>query len=543
MSPASRNRVIPSEGRLNWGVVARPLGMLMAGLAIAMLGTGGIGLAMGSLEGAGHMGISAIAVALLAAVLLTLGRDTADQVVGRREALLIVTLSWLGLSVVGGLPFIIGADFSIPDAIFEAASGFTTTGATILPEIRERLNPALHFWRMLSHWLGGMGIVVLFVAVFPALGVGGKHLFRSEVPGPRSKGLAPRIRETSSVLWKVYLTLTLIEIGLLMFVARVPLFEAVVHALSTMGTGGFSTLNGSVAEFSAPSAANGLPADVNGLAVDLIILAFMVIAGMNFSLFYEAIRSPMRMLSDGLATRSPGRALQASLQAGGHLIRRAPSELFAHTETRVYLIILALASVVIALNIYSDHLHMGAALRYASFQVAAIMSTTGFGTADFEAWPTVAKMVLLSLYFTGGCAGSTAGGMKLIRVIILAKLIWVEMQRSFRPHLVLPVRVGKQAIRSETLVELFAFMGLYALTVAVGAASVALLDPVDGTTALMASLSCVANVGPGLGMVGPTDNFGFFSGASKLILSACMLLGRLEFLTILAIFAPGFRRS
>ncbi|MCB9746523.1 MAG: TrkH family potassium uptake protein [Alphaproteobacteria bacterium] len=363
------------------------------------------------------------------------------------------------------------------------------------------------------------------------------------MPGPRSKGLAPRIRETSSVLWKVYLTFTLIEIALLIGVAGVPTFEAVVHALSTMGTGGFSTLNGSVAEFSSPNAENGLPLGVNGLAVDLIILAFMIIAGMNFSLFYEAIRAPMQTLSDARRAHSLRRAGQLVLQASEQLLRRGPKEIVQHTETRVYLSIVAVATVIIALSIFSDHDGIGPALRYASFQVAAIMSTTGFGTADFEQWPTVAKMVLLSLYFTGGCAGSTAGGMKLIRVIILVKLIWVEMQRSFRPHLVLPVRVGNQAIRSEALVEILAFMGLYALTVAVGAVTVALLDPVDGTTALMASLACVANVGPGLGMVGPTDNFGFFSGASKLVLSVCMVLGRLEFLTILALFAPGFRRS
>ncbi|MCB9762392.1 MAG: TrkH family potassium uptake protein [Alphaproteobacteria bacterium] len=508
MRPDARSRRAP-EGGLNLPVIARPVGLLLGVLAAAMVLTAGVGVVMGSPEGAGHMGISAALVGAVAFVLAAvLGRGAENMPLDRRSALVIVTVAWVALGLLGGLPFMVGAAFGPADAIFEATSGFTTTGATILPEINERLNPALHFWRMLSHWLGGMGIVVLFVAVFPALGVGGKHLFRGEVPGPRSKGLSPRIRETSSVLWRVYLLLTLVEIVLLATLGRLPLFDAVTHALSTMGTGGFSTLNGSIGEYST------MP-EVNGLAIDLIITAFMVIAGMNFSLFYEAVRK------------------------GGEGLR----VILRHTETQVYIGIVVMATVLIGLSIRGDVGSLPAALRYSSFQVAAIISTTGFGTADFEQWPTFAKMVLLSLYFTGGCAGSTAGGLKLIRVIILVKLIWVEMQRSFRPHLVLPVRVGNQAIRPPVLVEIMAFMGLYALTIAAGAALVALIDRVDGTTALMASLACVANVGPGLGMVGPTDNFGFFSGASKLILSVCMILGRLEFLTVLALFAPGFRRS
>ena len=499
--------------------VAWPVGLLLGVVALIMLLSAGVGLLAGSVEGAWHMVTSAGITAALAGGLLVLGRHRERRAVDRREALLIVSISWVTLSVVGGLPFQLGADFSMADAIFESTSGFTTTGATVLPEIRERLNPALHFWRMLSHWLGGMGIVVLFVAIFPALGVGGKHLFRTEVPGPRSKGLSPRISQTSLRLWWTYFGITAL-IGALLLAAGLPPFEAITHAFSTLGTGGFSTMNGSIAGLRDEL---GLSA-VQAVAAEWIIFLGMVLAGMNFGLFYDAWR-------------------------------RGPRVLLRHSETRVYLGILAAAGLLIGASLLPSRLDAGMrffpalheALRDALFQVAAVASTTGFGTDDFELWPTFAKMLLLGLYFTGGCSGSTAGGMKLIRWIILLKATAAELRRSFRPHLVVPVRVGRQVISAQHMVEILAFTALFLVTVAAGAAAVALLQslarsPIDGTTAVMASLACVANVGPGLGMVGPTDNFGFFSGASKLVLSACMLLGRLEFVTVLALLVPSFWR-
>ena len=476
--------------------MARPVGLLMVGVALTMAVSGLVGVAMGSVEGALQMAGSAALVGLLAGVSLWVGREASLEELDRREALLVVTISWVSLCVVGGLPFVIGADFTHADAIFESTSGFTTTGATILPEIEERLNPALHFWRMLSHWLGGMGIVVLFVAVFPALGVGGKHLFRSEAPGPKTKGLSPRIRESASVLWKVYLAFTVVEASAL-FLAGLSPFDAITHAFSTMGTGGFSTMNGSIADF-------------DNVWVEMLILVFMVVAGLNFGLIPEALK-------------------------------RGPAVLWRDTQTKVYLGILAVVTLLCAAALAGDH-GVANGLRFAGFQAASIMSTTGFGTADFEAWPSVTRMLLLGLYFTGGCSGSTAGGMKLIRVIILVKAAVAELKRSFRPHLVEPVRVGRSAVSSPQLVGILAFMGLYVLTVGVGAVWVALVEQTDGTTSVMASLACVSNVGPGFGLVGPTDHFGFFTGPTKLVLSALMLLGRLEFFTILAMFTPGFWR-
>ncbi len=475
---------------------ARPLAYVVFGLAVAMLGSGGVGLAMGEPRGAGRMALSAALVGIVAFGLLLVGRERVE--LDKRGALLVVVLSWVATCLLGAIPFVVGAGLQPAEAIFESTSGFTTTGATVLPEIRERLDPALHFWRMLTHWLGGMGIVVLFVAIFPALGVGGRHLYRGEAPGPRTRDSAPRIRQAAGVLWRVYLALTVLEIGLLLACGLAP-FEAVVHALSTLGTGGFSTFNGSVGE-------------LDSVAAEGVILVFMVLAGVNFALWPEALK-------------------------------RGPRVFLQHTETRVYLGMIAGISVLIALVLLPDKHSVGEALRHSTFQVAAIVSTTGFGTDDFEVWPTFAKLLLLVLYFTGGCAGSTAGGMKLIRIIVVVKASWAAIRRSFRPHLVLPVRVDRQVFNDRALGEILAFLTLWIGTAGLGAVGVALMESgVDGTTAVMAAIACVANVGPGLGLVGPTDHFGWLSPGSQYLLSTCMLLGRLEFLTLFALLTPSFWR-
>jgi len=473
------------------------MGLVLIGAAVAMCAAAMVGLAMDSPEGARDMGISAAAVAVLAGIALALGRRAHLEAISRRNALLVVALCWGSLCLVGGLPFLIGADFRVSDAIFESTSGFTTTGATSLPEIEDRLNPALHFWRLLMHWLGGMGIVVLFVAILPALGVGGKHLYRSEVPGPRKRGLSPRIRESASFLWKVYVVLTCVEIVAL-WLAGLPLFEATTHAFSTVATGGFSTQNASAGGF-----------DLAG--VEWIITLFMIIAGMNFGLFHDALR-------------------------------RGPAVFWRDAQTRAYLGILGCVAAVIAVVLVIDGNAAPEAARDSAFQTASIMTGTGLGTADFEEWPSVTRMLLLGFYFTGACSGSTSGGMKLSRVMVLVKAAVAELRRSFRPHRVEPVRVGRAAVDPATLGRILAFMGVYVLAVGLGAIWVALVEGVDGTTSLMASLACVSNVGPGYGLVGPTDHFGFFSGPTKLVLSSLMLLGRLEFLTILALFTPGFWR-
>ena len=475
---------------------ARPLGFLQIVLGATMVACG----LLGKLFQEGWSGVDALGLAALvtigAGVLLIFVSAPSDTgKLSRREALLVVGLGWLMAGLFGGLPFVFGAGFTFHDAIFEATSGFTTTGATIMTRIEGQLDAPLHLWRLLTHWLGGLGLVVLFVAIFPALGVGGKHLFRSEVPGVRPKGLVPRIRETSSVLWRIYLAVTVLEMALLLMAGLSPL-DAIGHAFSTMGTGGYSTLDRSVGGF-------------ENLAVEMIILVFMLVAGSNFGLFYDATRRGWRAI-------------------------------IRDTEFRVYVGIFALATVAVALDIWVQKGSIAEAFRYGSFQVAAVMTTTGFGTDDFELYPTFSHVVLISLYFIGGSAGSTAGGMKVIRVVVLAKALAAEVQRNWRPNVVAPVLVGGRPYSAEVIVEVAACCAVFLATFMAGGVLVALLDPVDLTTAFMASLACVANVGPGLGLVGSTDNYGFFSPAVKMILSVIMVLGRLEFFTLLALLNPGF---
>ncbi len=492
----SRRRITPQQLRLLTGA-ARPLGTLLMVLAAFMLGTALVGRAFAdSWDGVGAMGLSAAITAGSGVALRWGSRKASKEDLGRRHGLLVVALAWVAMGLFGGLPFVLGADFPLHDAIFEATSGFTTTGATILGEIELRLSQPLHLWRLLTHWLGGLGLVVLFVAIFPALGVGGKHMYHSEVPGPRGKGLVPRIRDTSKALWRIYLLITVAEILLLVLVGMAP-FEALAHAFSTMGTGGFSTRNASIAGF-------------DNVGAEMVIVLFMVVAGVNFGLIFEATRN------------------------------RSWRLLLRSTELRVYLGFYAVVVAIVALNIWPIHQSLLQALRFSSFQVAAVVSTTGFGTDDFELYPTLSRTLLVICYFVGGSAGSTAGGMKVIRIIIIVKVLLVELRRAHRPKLVAPVMVDGRSYAPSAIMEVFAFVTAYLLTFVLGAVLVALLDPVDLTTALMASLACVANVGPGLGLVGPVDNYGFFSPASKLVLSALMLLGRLEFFTLLALLNPRF---
>lgn len=495
-SSLSRRRVTPQQLRLLTGA-AKPLGSLLVVLAAFMVGTAVLGRAFADdWAGVGAMLGSALITGGCGVLLHWLGGRAGKADLGRRHGLLVVALAWAAMGTFGGLPFMLGADFPLHDAIFEATSGFTTTGATILSEIELRLSQPLHLWRLLTHWLGGLGLVVLFVAIFPALGVGGKHMYHSEAPGPRGKGLVPRIRDTSKALWRIYLLITVAEILMLVLVGMGP-FDAIAHAFSTMGTGGFSTKNASIAGF-------------DNVGVELTIVLFMVLAGVNFGLIFEATR------------------------------KRSWRLMLRSTELKVYLGFYALVVAVVALNIWPMKASLLQALRYASFQVAAVISTTGFGTDDFELYPTLSRTLLVICYFVGGSAGSTAGGMKVIRIIIIVKVLMVELRRTHRPKLVAPVMVDGRSYAPSAVMEVFAFIAVYLLTFVAGAILVALLDPVDLTTALMASLACVANVGPGLGMVGPVDNYGFFSPASKLVLSGLMLLGRLEFFTLLALLNPRF---
>jgi len=487
-------------------MTARPLGLLLLVLAGAIAACGVLGFlanpelgwdANQTQEGFGHM-LTSAGITAVAGVLSLLASWRVPTNIGRREALFVVSVIWIAMGIFGAVPFVIGAQMSWADALFEAFSGLTTTGGTILSDIEQRLTAPLHAWRMATHWLGGLGIVVLFVALLPGLGAGGKRLFLSEAAGPQTGGIAPRIRDTAKALLWIYLTITCVEMVALKLVGM-PWFDAVTHSMSTLGTGGFSTKNGSIGEY-------------NSLGIEMVILVFMLLAGVNFGLFHRAKTEGLRVF-------------------------------WSSAEFRLYLLLFGGATVIITTDMLLSSTHgMGEALRYSSFQVAAIMTTTGFGTADFEEWSTVSRMLLLTLYFCGGMAGSTAGGMKLIRIMIILKVVVHEIKLGIRPNLVTPIRVGESAIHEGIVRSTLAYALIFMGTVMAGAVAVAALDPVDITTAFMASLACVANVGPGLGAVGPTDNFGLFSDASKMVLSFCMLLGRLEFFSLLSLFVPSFWR-
>ena len=480
---------------MNFRTIAKLLGTLLCVLALSMLTALGWTFYYGE-AGTTWAFVAAAAVTLaVGGALYVYGRREVGSI-SRREALVVVTASWFLIGIFGGLPYLFDGAFTHPaDAFFETVAGFTTTGSTVLTEI-EALSYGLHYWRCLTHWLGGMGIIVLFIAIFPQLGVGAKHLFKSEVPGPITEGLKPKIKETASMLWKIYVGLTALE-AVLLFVAGMDVFNAVCHAMSTLATGGFSTKNGSVADF-------------DSVAIDLIITAFMFMAGINFGLYFLAIR---------------GRV----------------SALFKDVEFRVYVSVVALATVAIAINILSIHPNPLEALRYAVFQVVAIVTTTGFGTDNFDAWPPFSKMLLVLLMFMGGMAGSTAGGMKVSRLMVVTKAAWIQVYLTFRPAAVKKTKLGRSVMPDPIEKSILGFFVLFIAVFAFGSLFMASLglDVVTATTSVIATLG---NIGPGLARVGSIENFAFIPAVGKVFLSICMILGRLELYTVLVLFLPDFWR-
>lgn len=430
----------------------------------------------------------------------------------RREALLVVGVSWVITGLFGAMPFFLESlasdaitSFDNPvDALFESISGFTTTGSTVLTGNEFALvSKGLHFWRCFTHWLGGIGIVVIFVAVFPQLGVGGKVLFKSEVAGPITEGLKPKIRETGRTLFRIYLTLTLLCMVALM-AAGLPVFEAACHAVSTLGTGGFSTEASSVAGF-------------NSAAVDCVLTVFMILAGINFGLYFMVVR-------------------------GG--TKRAIRD----RELWVYLALLAIVTVVMAINIHGfdtpskpEDASIFSDLRYASFQVASIVSTTGFCTDDFNLYPNLSRMLFFALFFMGGMAGSTAGGLKTIRAMVLFKAARGQLVRTFRPQAVTAVKLGRRMIPADTVKEIHRHFLVYILLFVLGSLVMATMTD-DLETTLSVVIASLGNVGPGLGGVGAVENYAWFPAHGKLFLSGLMILGRLEMFTILVLFIPSFWR-
>ncbi len=417
------------------------------------------------------------------------------QEVRPKEGFMIVALGWIVFSAFGSLPYIIGNYIpSFTDAFFETMSGFTTTGATILTDI-EVLPEGILLWRSFTHWVGGMGIIVLGIAILPLLGVGGMQLFKAEVPGPIADKLTPRVTETAKILWGVYVLLSVIETILLML-AGMNLHEALCHTFGTMATGGYSTLNKSVGGF-------------NSAYIDYIIIIFMIIAGMNFSLHYRILKGNIK-------------------------------EVFVNRELQFYFAIIAFATLGIGIDTYiNNYSSILETLRYTLFQVVSIITTTGFGTADYEQWSISSQLILFLIMFVGGMAGSTGGGMKVMRIYLLFKFVYAEIVRLVHPQAIVPIRMGNISVSRDVMMNILGFFVLYMLIAAFSSLFLT-FQGLDIVTAIGAVAATLNNIGPGLELVGPTDNYAFLSGEVKWVLSGLMLLGRLEVYTVVILLAPSF---
>ena len=403
----------------------------------------------------------------------------------RIEGLGIVAATWLFVAAVGAVPYIwIG--FSPIDAMFESMSGLTTTGATVFTDFAS-IGRGVYFWRSLTQWLGGLGVIALFVAVLPRLAIAGRELFFAEAAGPTDEKLTPQLRQTALALWRVYGGLTVAQVAAL-WLAGMPLFDSVCHALTTLAAGGFSPHPQSIAGYANPT-------------IDWIIVIFMFAAGANFALQYRAVR--------------------------GSRVAIAQDE-----EFRAYAGVLAVATIFLTGALLQSGLAVGDAVRHAAFPTVSIATTTGYASADFQLWSDQARIVLLLLMFVGGCAGSAAGGPKVVRHVLMARLTFRELRRTLHPRAILPVKLGGRVVPEDTLREVQIFMLFYLLTFAVGTAIVVALGA-DLLTGITASIACLGNIGPGFGEVGPMASFAPLHPISKIVLTLEMWIGRLEVMTVL----------
>ncbi|MBR4867618.1 MAG: TrkH family potassium uptake protein [Clostridia bacterium] len=434
----------------------------------------------------------AIGGMLLCALPLMLLRPP-KTIFSARDGLAGVALIWLTMSAFGAVPFLADGHFgNYISCFFESASGFTTTGATVLAEI-ESLPKGILFWRSSTHWLGGMGILVLALALFPSIGERAQNLMAAESPGPTSEKLTARISTSSKILYIIYMGLTVFMI-IALLCTKMDLYDSVVTTLATAGTGGFAVLNNSIAGY-------------NNLASEIVITIFTALFGINFTVFFM------------LLTRQFRKAL-------------------FNSEVVFYLSTIGISTILIAFNIYSMYQSIGQALRHASFNVVTIITTTGFSSTDFDTWPQFSKVILVLLMVLGACAGSTGGGLKCSRVLILCKAVLREIRRMITPRRISILKMDGKPIPETTITNTSVFAALY-FAIAIGAMLIVAIDNFDFTTTIVSVISCIGNVGPALGPVaGPTGNYNSFSDLSKIVLSLCMLVGRLEIFPMIVLFYP-----
>lgn len=480
---------------VNFKVVTRIIGILLLVLGFSLIPSLVVALIYREVESIPAF-VFVIVPCFILGLLMTKHLDASMSKMRTRDGFLVVALCWLVASFVGCLPFYISGSIpNLMECFFESASGFTTTGSTILTEI-ESLPRSILFWRSFTHWLGGMGVIVLIMAIFSSLGVNGQVIASAETPGPTLDKLTAKFSDTALNLYLLYMLFTAVETCLLCL-GGMNLYDALVHSFGTVGTGGFSSYNASIAQFTSPY-------------IQWVIFAFMVLCGINFNLFFV-------------------------------LQKRGLKSMMKDVELRFYLILIGITGFLIFMNLMQTetYVNAGKCIRDSYFQVAAIITTTGYATADFDIWPTFSKMLLFMLMLTGACSSSTGGGVKIIRVIVCLKLVKRGISLKIHPNRVIPVRVGQKEITQEIATGIANFVFLYIFIVFAGSLLIS-LDGHDLVTTITSVMTCVGNIGPGFNLVGPSCNFHFLSGFSKFILSLLMIAGRLELFTFLMLFSPHY---
>lgn len=480
---------------MNYKMTAYVLGKMLGVEALVLCIPAAVSLIYGETSDRAAFGITS---AVLCVFFLLFGRKKPEN--GRiygKDGLVIVAAAWILWSVFGALPFYLSREIpSYVDALFETVSGFTTTGSTILTDI-EALSYGMNFWRCLTHWIGGMGVLVFVMVVTSLDDKSSMHLMRAEVPGPEADKLVPKARETAKLLYAMYLALTVAEI-IFLLAGGMNLYDSIIHSFSTAGTGGFANHNSSVAYY-------------DSAYIDGVITVFMILFGINFNMYFL-------------------------------LLIKDVKSVWKNEEVRAYLGIIVAATLVITCNVLSIYKEPLKAFRYSIFQVASIITTTGFATADFNLWPELSKCILLLIMVIGACAGSTGGGVKVSRFLILWKSILKQVKGMLHPKSVNVVKVNGKKISNETLQGVYAYFSAYVFVFGISVLLVA-LDNFDFATTISGVLTTLSNVGPGISRVGPIENFQSFSVLSKIVFSMDMLIGRLEIFPFLMICSPSFWRK
>jgi len=444
--------------------------------------------------------VSAFLITILITAVASIGAllvKVRNRVIYAKEGFTIVAFAWILVSIFGAIPFYIsGAIPSFIDSLFETISGFTTTGASILTEI-ETLPKGILFWRSFTHWIGGMGVLVFVMAIVPLAGDRSIHVMRAEVPGPTMEKLVPRIKGTAKLLYSIYILLTVVEV-IFLVAGKMPVFDSLVHAFGTAGTGGFSIMNASIAAYGSPY-------------LEYVIAIFMMLFGVNFTIFFLLLAREFKLV-------------------------------IKNEELFWYLSIILIATLAITFSIMPQYGGFGEAFRLSFFQVSSIITTTGYATADYCQWPMVTQMILLLLMIVGACAGSTGGGMKVSRLIILLKKVRRDIHKLIHPRMVGAIKMDGKTLQQETVDNVSLYFISYMLLLFVLSLIVS-LDGFDFTTTFSSVVACMGNIGPGLGMVGPSGNFSGFSNLSKLTLSLAMLFGRLEIFPLLLAMSPSLYRK